>query len=163
MLLLHQPEDYRATLIHETAHAVVNELFSFYTAAGRRLYPAEWRHHGAIWREVVRHMGMEPDAFHDLDVVKAMPDKYLSQVCACGYRHQVGKRAVANAIAKGKRWLCGSCRRPLDLGAFAPTAAGGKRKHSRPKRQRPQARRWPRGIARMSAGQIADMLSGKLW
>lgn len=136
MLLLQNPREYRKTLVHEMAHAVVNELFDFHVRAGKRLYAPEWKHHGSMWLDVIRHMGMEAESHHDLDVVKAMPDKYLSQVCGCGYRHQVGKRAVANAIAKGRKWSCGTCRRPLDMSKWAPTPmSGGKRRHTTRKRR----------------------------
>jgi predicted SprT family Zn-dependent metalloprotease len=143
MLLHKNPKMYRDTLIHECAHAVQMEVLRNSGVRGMALRGSLWGHHGLQWKSIMHRMGGEPDAYHDYDVVAEMPNKYLAQVCACGYRHQVGKRKIANAIKKGAKWRCGRCQRPLDLTRFTPTAAveepmmavaGGKRRHGKQRR-----------------------------
>jgi len=142
MLLLETPADYRQTFAHETAHAVVSEALKDRIANRKWVSSSQWSHHGLIWRDVLRSLGARDESTHELDVVAKMPDKYLSYTCPCGFRHQVGKRALANAVAKGARWSCGTCRRPIDLAAFAPTprAAGGKRRHATARQHLPPMR-----------------------
>ena len=141
MVLHHNATNYRATLIHEMAHAVTQELERSYRERGQRFFrPAIWKSHGLMWRAVMGKMGAAPEVFHTMDVVGAMPEKYVSYLCPCGQRIQHGKRAVANAVARGDKWSCRKCNRPIDMSKWSATAAaeepltavaGGKRRHSR--------------------------------
>jgi predicted SprT family Zn-dependent metalloprotease len=141
MVLHHNATNYRATLIHEMAHAVTQELERTYRERGQRFFrPAIWKSHGLMWSTVMGKMGAEPKVFHTMDVVAAMPEKYVAYQCPCGQRIQHGKRAVANAIAKGAQWSCRRCNRPIDMTKWSTAAAaeepmvaaaGGKRRHSR--------------------------------
>lgn len=139
MLIHHDPTNYRATLIHEMAHAVVTELARFYRTQGQRVFGPRWKAHGLYWKVTMERMGVKAEAYHNLDIVQAMPEKYVSYLCPCGYRHQVGKRKVKNAIARGANWSCKRCNRQVDMTQWSsapavaaePMAAAGKRRHSR--------------------------------
>lgn len=141
MLIHHDPTNYRATLIHEMAHAVVTELARFYQTKGQRVFGPRWKAHGLYWQVTMERMGVKAEAYHRLDIVKEMPEKYVAYLCPCGYRHQVGKRKVKNAIAKGAKWSCKRCNRAIDMTRWSSepaameqvaAAAGGKRRHARP-------------------------------
>jgi predicted SprT family Zn-dependent metalloprotease len=106
-------EDYLQTLIHEVAHAVVAEAIRHHQAQGKRLRAHDWSSHGPWWAQVMRHMGTRPDRCHNLDVASAMPDKYASQTCACGFRHQMTRRRVDSAKKRGAKFFC-KCSRPID-------------------------------------------------
>jgi len=140
MLIHHNPTNYRATLIHEMAHAVVTELARFYQKQGQRNFGPRWKAHGLYWQVTMQRMGVKAEVYHNLDIVKEMPEKYVSYLCPCGVRHQMGKRKVKNAIARGAKWSCKRCNRPIDMTRWSsepaavaaePMAAAGKRRHSR--------------------------------
>jgi len=140
MLLHHDPTSYRATLIHEMAHAVVTVLARFYQAQGQRVFGPRWKAHGLYWQVTMQRVGVKAEAYHRLDIVKEMPEKYVAYLCPCGYRHQAGKRKVKNAIARDAKWSCKRCNRQVDMSQWSsapaevtaePMAAAGKRRHSR--------------------------------
>lgn len=98
---------------------------------------------------------------HGLEALGAPTDDFMVEQSA-------GPRGLFRAKT-------GTAREVVDyIGRFfkrlraAPPAApaGGKRRHSKPKRPRAKLRRaptWPKGIHRMTAREIAAMFSGKVW
>jgi len=92
----------RQTVPHEVAHIVVAAHYPF------RVAP-----HGPEWRRVMVFFGAEPKRCHNYQV-DGLDVRRLSRFSyRCGCREHMITAIRRNRIARGQRYYCRSCRKPL--------------------------------------------------
>lgn len=101
LLLRHGEAFLQRTPAHEAAHLAVFSRF------GRRARP-----HGTEWQSVMRHLGQEPSRCHGFDDHSSR--RRLRQYhYRCGCRQHQLSSIRHNRHLRGQRYLCRSCRQPL--------------------------------------------------
>jgi len=91
------------TPTHEVAHVLTTRKYPRASAHGR-----EWQ--GVMWSV----FGVEPSRCHNYDMENVPTRNTKTHLCdcACSEPHYVSTR-LRNNMLKGKRYLCGKCRKPL--------------------------------------------------
>lgn len=109
-ILLNENEEYiiNQTVPHEMAHVVVNQ---FYNARGIRVGS-----HGAEWKRVMRHFGLQPDRCHNLDTTSVRAIRGGVEYhfhCNCLERVYKLSKTKYNRYVDGVSYRCPRCKGQL--------------------------------------------------
>ncbi len=95
------PERFKATLLHELAHAV--ERFAY----GKK-------GHGRTWQSVMRALGEKPETCHSYDLTSTGAE--VVATCGCAdKKHRIGPRVAKKIAAGSVEYGCRTCRKTIVL------------------------------------------------
>lgn len=106
MVVLCDAESYENTLAHEVAHHVQFQALLTRFCRLENIPRREAEHHGFGWRQVMRHMGYEPEVKGEADLSMAYPKAYAGMTCSCGIKHSIGRRRLKNVAARSGHFVC---------------------------------------------------------
>lgn len=101
-------EDFRPTVAHEFAHAVVYTLMQ---KAGKKGSSEDFRPHGNLWRVLMGFFGHPPDRCHTYPVVPARRRKFFGYRClGCRREYRLGALRHERLSKNPGYLVCGRCR-----------------------------------------------------
>lgn len=119
MPLLCDAASYEDTLAHETAHYVAAQILLVKYGQLERIPKRDvWAQpHGQGWQYLAQKLGAEPSRTGVADLSAAYPKKYAGMTCACGRKQNIGRRKLANVVARSGHFVC-KCGRKIEPGMF---------------------------------------------